>query len=514
MFRVCSEPIDRDFLCQSMNRPESGALVVFEGWVRNHNEGHPVASLEYEVYKEMAAREAEKILNETKENFGITGITCVHREGHLKVGELAVWIGVTAHHRGEAFKGCQYAIDEIKTRLPIWKKEYYVEKPAEWVNCQGCYSQSRTHISEKEYYGKQTKIREIGIEGQKKLTNSHVLVIGAGGLGCPALSYLVGAGIGHLTICDSDTLEISNLHRQTLYRTEDLGQLKASIAKKSLKSLNPFIHINAFTERVTADNVLSLVEKCDVVLDCSDNFETKFLVHDACYLREKPLVQASVYQFEGQLNVYFSGNAQGCMRCTWPKIPDPSCVGNCTDVGVLGAVPGFFGTLQALEAVKIILGLAQGTTENFSLFVDLLSLEQYRIKQYKNPDCPLCGENGSIKNIAPNNYKEDPVRLPFEIPLAGMQCETIFDDYDLIDIRSGYERNIDDTTERKMTHVEQEDCASHDFDEAKNYLLVCESGMRSRLLAQSLRETGKNNIFSLMGGVIALKKTINRTPHA
>ena len=201
MFEIASQSLDPVSLSEELRSDQAGARVVFEGIVRDHNEGRSVSSLEYEVYRGLAVSEGKVILAEARERFDLLNATAVHREGHLQIGDIAVWVGVISAHRDAAYKASRYIIDEIKRRLPIWKKEHYRDGEATWVNCQGCSSTQPKHF-ESTYYSRQRHLPGIADGGQKKLAEARVLVIGAGGLGVPVLTYLTAAGVGHITVCD------------------------------------------------------------------------------------------------------------------------------------------------------------------------------------------------------------------------------------------------------------------------------------------------------------------------
>ncbi len=486
MFFVTDKKIDIDSLKGNLKNTQAGALVIFEGLVRDNNEGFKVESLEYEIFKELAQKEGEIVIKEALDRFNIIDAVCVHREGHLQITEDAVWIGVTSKHRSDAFKACSYIIDEIKLRLPIWKKEYYVDKLAEWVDCKGCYHHSSVQFTENEYYSKQAMLPSMVLGKQERLKKSRALVIGAGGLGSPVLTYLTTAGVGHITVADHDTLDVSNLHRQTLYSYEDLGKYKSDLAKQRLKQMNPFVHVKSIARIVDLNNIEELVKTHDVVVDCSDNFATKFLVHDTCYLNKTPLVQASIYQQEGQLQVYLPESSSGCMRCLWPKMPEAHCVGGCTDVGVLGASVGVIGSLQSLEVIELLLN-QRTQAQSKSLLINLPDLEVLKVNRTKNNNCVLCSGEAKIKNLKLSNYL--PPQSDFEVQ-ASKSVNDILNNYTCIDVRS-------------LTEINKEDLGK--INKKDKYLLFCQKGIRSYKLTKELRERGFNNFYSLHGGISNLK---------
>lgn len=236
-------------------------------------------------------------------------------------------------------------------------------------------------------YQKQILLKEIGEEGQRLLCQASVLVIGAGGLGCPALQYLAAAGIGRIGIADFDVVEISNLHRQILYTTEDLGVLKVEIAEKRVKALNPAAQVELFSERMNPQNALSIIAAFDVVIDGSDNFPTRYLVNDACVLLDKPLVYGSVFRFEGQLSVFnvLNNGIKTNYRDLFPEPPDPSEVADCNEAGVLGVLPGIIGTMQANEAIKLITGAGK-TLSNRMFCYNALNNSVYELEISPNPE--------------------------------------------------------------------------------------------------------------------------------
>ncbi|MDQ5977757.1 MAG: sulfur-carrier protein adenylyltransferase/sulfurtransferase, partial [Verrucomicrobiota bacterium] len=272
MFELTATPIDSAALQARLTAPEAGALTIFEGRVRNHHLGKPVTKLEYEAFDDMARLEGEAITTETERIYPGTKVLCVHRTGSLTIGEVAVWIGVASAHRQAGFAACRHVIEEIKLRLPVWKKEHHPDGAAEWVNCT---VEAATQPANDELTARQTALPEVGPTGQAKLAAARVLIVGVGGLGCPAAVYLAGAGIGHLTLVDSGKVERSNLQRQILFTTAELGAPKALAAAARLRLHNPAVRVTSHEGELTPQNARTLVAGQSVVLDCTDIFATR-----------------------------------------------------------------------------------------------------------------------------------------------------------------------------------------------------------------------------------------------
>ena len=247
-------------------------------------------------------------------------------------------------------------------------------------------------------YSRQIILSEIGHQGQEKLRMSKVLVVGAGGLGSPALYYLAAAGIGALGIADYDVVGISNLQRQILHFTSDLGRKKTESATEKLQQLNPELKIIQYPERITAGNVAEVMEEYDLVIDAADNFSTRFLVSDCCYFKKKPLIEGAVLGFEGILMTILPGQS-ACYRCLYPAPPEDGAIPTCSEAGILGMVAGTIGSLQALEAVKVLLKAGDPLTNRIITF-DGLSLNFREIPWPKRASCPLCGDNPTIQQIS------------------------------------------------------------------------------------------------------------------
>jgi len=552
-FSFTREKIDEAALRKQLFDPTAGGYTSFEGWVRNHNEGLAVRHLEYEAFEPLAIKEGERIVAEAITRFGIEHAACVHRIGDLAIGDMAVWVGVSARHRAEAFAACRYIIDEVKHRVPIWKKEHYENGDSGWVNCERCAAPSVEHSGYVAHdhgdhashdhggespgaspgrapppaatprtsglanpgprlntanaaalastharvggpipdYSRQMALKEVGAAGQAKLRASRVLVIGCGGLGVPVVSYLTGAGIGRLSLVDGDRLEPSNLHRQTMYALADVGKLKAELAADRVRALNPDVDVRAYTTRLDALNAADLIAQHDLVIDCTDNFKTKFLLNDYCVQLGKPVVFASVYQYEGQLQIVRPGSA--CLRCVWPEATRDGIVGNCAEAGVLGPVPGIFGGLQAFEAMKLLLDLP-GQLNDELLVLDLLTLSTSRVRTKRASSCPehLTGGTGATQNL---EVTFDTLDQAYD---AG---------FDIVDIREPNELQETPTPTSHSRNIPMAELlhGQPPFAPARKTLLVCASGRRSLAATQELRERGVADIYSLRGGVKGLQ---------
>jgi molybdopterin/thiamine biosynthesis adenylyltransferase len=246
-------------------------------------------------------------------------------------------------------------------------------------------------------YSRHIILPEVGGKGQKKLLRSKVFLVGAGGLGCPVGLYLAAAGIGTIGIIDNDTVELSNLQRQIAHSTQTLGKLKIESAKATFEALNPDVNVIGIKERINKDNVLDLIKDYDIVVDGSDNFPTRYLMNDACVMLKKPLVSGAILRFEGQVTTIVPGDGH-CYRCLFEQMPPAGLVPSCQEAGVIGAIPGVVGSLQAIEVFKLILGKGD-ILKNMLLIYDALKTTFRRVKVPKNPDCPVCGDHPTITEL-------------------------------------------------------------------------------------------------------------------
>jgi adenylyltransferase/sulfurtransferase len=256
-------------------------------------------------------------------------------------------------------------------------------------------------------YSRHIILQEVGGKGQKQLLDAKVFIVGAGGLGCPVGYYLAAAGVGTLGIIDNDEVELSNLQRQIAHSVHMLGKPKVESLKKTFESLNTDVQVVGYRERITKDNILDLIKDYDVVVDGSDNFPTRYLVNDACVMMKKPLVSGAILKFEGQVTTVKPGEGH-CYRCLFEEMPPPGLVPSCQEAGVLGAITGVVGSLQATEVLKLILGRGEPLT-NVLLIYDALRTNFRKVRVPKNPDCPVCGENPTITELA--DYDADYCRI-------------------------------------------------------------------------------------------------------
>ncbi|NNE30561.1 MAG: hypothetical protein HKN16_13055 [Saprospiraceae bacterium] len=345
-------------------------------------------------------------------------------------------------------------------------------------------------------YSRQTILKEFGQEGQEKLAASKVLVIGAGGLGGPVLSYLAGAGVGGLGVIDGDEVEISNLHRQVHFRMEDIGKNKARVSKNFLLALNPDIEVKAYPEHLMSANALEIFQEYDIAVDCSDNFPTRYLVNDACVLSNKPMVYGAINQFEGQVSVFnFDGGPN--YRDLFPEPPKPGMVPSCAEAGVLGVLPGIIGSMQANEVIKMITGIGEVLSRLLLLF-DARTNQIQKIKFHPRSDNPLTGTNPSQRELI--DYEAFcGIRRDREV--TPQQVEN--GDFFLVDVREDYEfdeKNIGGKNIPLADLVFRLDELPSD----KKILLVCQKGERAKTAIQLFESRDLNyDLYSLKGGVDA-----------
>lgn len=363
-------------------------------------------------------------------------------------------------------------------------------------------------------YSRHLLLPEVGLDGQAALGSASVLLIGAGGLGSPVALYLAAAGVGRIGLVDFDVVDESNLQRQPLHHTSDVGRSKLQSAREKIRSLNPHVACVCFEERLTAANALEIISGFDLVIDGTDNFPTRYLVNDACVLSGKPNVYGSVYRFEGQMTV-FDARKGPCYRCLYPEAPPPGLVPSCSEAGVLGVLPGVIGLLQATEAVKLILGRGRSMIGRLLLY-DALGMEFREIRVRKAPDCPICGEHATrrelIEEVAVCGVagEEDG---PSDV-LEPLQLKQLMDSgavQHLIDVREPYEYTLCRIPGSVLIPQGEVLSRLSEIPRTGQVVILCRSGIRSRHVIERLKAEGYGNLYNLSGGILAWGREVDPT---
>lgn len=377
---------------------------------------------------------------------------------------------------------------------------------------------SKLSKEEMHRYARHLVLPEVGIKGQEKIKEGKVLVVGAGGLGSPALMYLAAAGVGTIGIADFDKVEENNLQRQIIHTTKNLGIKKTESAKEKILAINPNVKVETYDEKLTSKNALEIIKKYDVVIDGSDNFPTRYLLNDACVLSKKSLVYGSIFRFEGHASVFNYENGP-CYRCLFPNPPPRGAVPSCAEAGVLGVLPGLIGTIQATEALKIILGVGETLSGRFLVY-DALSMNFKALNLGKNKNCPICGESPRIKELVDYeefcNIREDEEKYLTEDEISVHQLKKMMDDHEdfvLVDVREEPEWDICKINGAKLVPLSQ--IADGNMDILENIeidrkiVLHCHTGARSAQAVQILRSMGFKNLKNLVGGIDAWSNEID-----
>ncbi|MES2731114.1 MAG: molybdopterin-synthase adenylyltransferase MoeB [Bacteroidota bacterium] len=350
-------------------------------------------------------------------------------------------------------------------------------------------------------YQRQTILPEIGSAGQEKLKNARVLVVGAGGLGCPVLLYLAAAGVGTLGIVDGDCVSESNLHRQILYRMADVNTPKVEIATKRLRELNPFVQTIAYAHHLDRTNALDILQQYDLVVDCTDNFAARYLTNDACVILNKPLVYAAIHRFEGQVAVFnytdASGQTGSTYRCLFPEPPGPDEAPNCNEAGVMGVLPGIIGLYQANEVIKIITGTGHVLSGEL-LIMDLLEMNTRKIHIRRHP------EAGNITELIDydifcNSFNPDQMR---ELTPAELQEKLDSgESWTIVDVREPYEYDICHLPDTLLIPMSQVSRHLDQIPKDSPVVVYCHHGMRSAHVIRQLQQQGYINLHNLAGGI-------------
>jgi molybdopterin/thiamine biosynthesis adenylyltransferase/rhodanese-related sulfurtransferase len=361
-------------------------------------------------------------------------------------------------------------------------------------------------------YSRHLIIPDVALGGQRRLKAARVLLIGAGGLGSPLALYLSAAGVGTLGLVDFDVVDVTNLQRQVLHGTKDVGRSKLDSARDRIVDVNPFVHVETYETRLTSANALEIFRDYDLVVDGTDNFATRYLTNDACVLLGKPNVYGSIYRFDGQASVFATQDGP-CYRCLYPEPPPPGLVPSCAEGGVLGVLPGLIGTIQATEAIKLILGIGD-TLAGRLLLVNALQMSFKTVQLRRDPACPACGTR-KIRELI--DYDEfcgvggDGVSLSEAKDLAGVPELTPRElsnwlrrneDFDLVDVREPHEWEIARIPEARLVPLGSFAEALPSFDSARDIVVHCRSGARSAKAVKQLQAAGFKRVWNLAGGIL------------
>lgn len=377
-------------------------------------------------------------------------------------------------------------------------------------------------------YSRHLMLDQIGIDGQRRLAAGRVLVIGAGGLGSPAALYLAAAGVGTLGIADFDRVEEHNLQRQLLHDSDAVGQPKVASALRRLRSVNPHVHAVGHEGAVTAENAGALFAQYDVIVDGSDTFATRYLVNDAAVLAKKPLVHGSIFRFEGQVAVFDPARGGPCYRCVFPEPPPAGSVPNCGEAGVLGALCGVIGSLQALEAIKLIAGFGEPLIGRL-LTYDALAQEFRTLRVARDPDCAVCGSQPTIKHLDPERYADicrpvaphpesaaaspaipaDAFPLEVEVDVAHRLVQA--GSADILDVREPYETAICQIAGSELIPMREIPQRLDDLPRDRHLLVLCHLGSRSWHVTEFLRARGFTAVSNIAGGIDAWSGRIDPT---
>ena len=359
-------------------------------------------------------------------------------------------------------------------------------------------------------YSRHLILPEVGMEGQIKLKNSSVLLVGTGGLGAPLGLYLAAAGIGKIGLVDFDVVDFSNLQRQIIHGTKDVGRKKLDSAADSMLDINPHLEIVKYEVALTSDNALDIIKDYDVVADGTDNFPTRYLVNDACVLLGKPNAYGSIFRFEGQASVF--GYQDGpCYRCLYPEPPPPGLVPSCAEGGVLGILPGIIGVIQATEVVKLLLGIG-ATLKGRLLLYDALNMKFRELKLRRNPECPICGDHRTITKLIDYHQfcgimPEAPAPSAEEIKMTDISPKQVKeridrgDNFILIDVREPHEYQICSIPTAKLIPLGELPKHLSELDPNADYVMHCKGGGRSAKACELLRASGFKTVRNMTGGI-------------
>ncbi len=367
-------------------------------------------------------------------------------------------------------------------------------------------------------YSRHLIMPEVTLDGQKKLKAASVLCIGAGGLGSPILLYLAAAGVGRLGIVDNDVVDFSNLQRQVLHGTKSVGRSKCKSARETIRDINPNVQVDIYETYFTSENARKIAEPYDIIIDGTDNFQTRYLTNDLCVFTKKANVYGSIFRFDGQATVFAPHLGGPCYRCMFPEPPPPGMVPTCAEGGVLGVLPGIIGVIQAVEAVKLICGIGETLIGRLVAF-DALAMKFREFKLRKDPKCPVCSANPTITDLIdydqfcgiPQQKKRDEENA--SVPHVSVEeLKAKLDGgakFRLIDVREPYERDICGLKNAELIPIAQLPARMSELDSAEDTILVCKNGARSAHAVKMLHEAGFGRVWNVAGGFDAWAERID-----
>jgi len=365
-------------------------------------------------------------------------------------------------------------------------------------------------------YSRHLLIPEVGLEGQRKLKNSSALIVGTGGLGSPVALYLAAAGIGRIGLVDYDVVDSSNLQRQVIHGTSTVGKLKVDSARDKLVDLNPDIQVDVYNEPFTSENALRIARDFDIILDGTDNFPTRYLTNDVAVFLGKPNVYASIYRFDGQASVFYAKEGP-CYRCLFPEPPPPGLVPSCAEGGVLGVLPGTMGTIQATEALKVLLGIGEPLIGKLLLY-NALDMTFDFVKLKKNPNCRVCGPNADIKElidyeefcgVPSHDHEEGSAGANWDITATELAERVKTNHLKLVDVREPHELEISRLPDATNIPLGQLAARLSELDSAEEMVIFCKSGGRSARGLELLVSAGFKKVKNLKGGINAWAKEVD-----
>jgi len=355
------------------------------------------------------------------------------------------------------------------------------------------------------------------MEGQQKLKDASVLLVGAGGLGAPLALYLTAAGIGRIGLVDFDVVDFTNLQRQVIHGTKDVGKKKIDSAFETMRDINPFVQLDRHETALSSENAFEIFKDYDYVVDGTDNFPTRYLVNDACVLLKKPNVYGSIFRFEGQSTI-FAYPGGPCYRCLYPEPPPPGLVPSCAEGGVLGILPGIIGLIQATETVKLILGIGQPLVGRLMLY-DALGMKFRELKLRRDPECPICGDHPTITKLIDYQqfcgipqHKEEPVNVTGEIDAVALKAKLDRgDNFTLIDVREPHEFQICRIPGSTLIPLGELPKRLNELDPSAEYVMHCKMGGRSAKAVELLKQSGFKNVTNMTGGITAWSDKVDPT---